>query len=468
MTQANPVSLRRLVREEHGQVLPIMAFMMIAVLAMVGYVLDLGRAMYSYRQLQASCDAAALAGAESLPDSGATSVATQYSATAGSLNARSSLTGVSMVSGYPKVVCLNTLKAQGMACTAPGNGNAVVVKQVITLPLYFMRLVGISTLNVGASATAAMRGSAPSPYNVAIIIDTTGSMNSYDSDSYCSNTRISCALSGLQVLLQNLSPCGAGQTTCGTVTNGNVANAVDRVSLYTFPGLASAAQAQYDYNCGNQAPSIAPYTDPIRPQYQVINYSSDYRTSTSSSALNSASNLAKSSGGLTNCPGMKAVGGYGTYYAGIIYAAQADLVAQANANPGTKNVLILLSDGDSNANSSGLPNASKTSGTYPSLKNQCQQAIAAAAAATNAGTRVYSIAYGATSSGCSTDTPSISPCSTMEQIASTPQNFFSDYSAQGGASSCVSASQPTTGLTAIFTQIAGSLTVARLIPDDTP
>ncbi len=468
MKLAVTATLRRFIREEHGQVLPIMAFMMIALLAMVGYALDLGRALYTYRQLQASCDAAALAGAESLPGSGATSVAAQFGSTSGSLNARSSLAGVSMVSGYPKVVCLNTLKAQGMACVAPTYGNAVVVKQVLTLPLYFMRLVGISTLNVGASATASMRGSAPSPYNVAIIVDTTGSMNNYDSDSNCANTRISCALSGVQVLLQNLSPCGASQTNCGAATNGNVANAVDRVSLYTFPGLASAAQAQYDYNCGNQTPSISPYNDPIRPQYQVINFSSDYRTSSSATSLNTLSNLAKSSGGLTNCPGLKAVGGYGTYYAGIIYAAQADLAAQSSANPGTKNVLILLSDGDANANSHGMPNASPSTGVYPSLKNQCQQAVVAAAAATAAGTQVYSVAYGATSSGCSTDSPSISPCSAMEQIASSPQNFFSDYSAQGGASTCVSSAQPTTGLSSIFTQIAGSLTVSRLIPDNTP
>jgi hypothetical protein len=54
----------------------------------------------------------------------------------------------------------------------------------------------------------------------------------------------------------------------------------------------------------------------------------------------------------------------------------------------------------------------------------------------------------------------------MQQIASSPAYFFTDYtsSTSGG---CVSASQPTTNLNQIFTEIAGDLTVARLIPDST-
>ena len=468
MNPVQPTPARRFLRNESGQVLPFMAVLMLALLVMAGYVLDYGRALYTYRQLQASCDAAALAGAQSLPLTSALLVAKQYSSLAGNLNARQTLTNVSMVSGYPKIVCLNTLKAEGQACVAPGYGNAIVVKQQMTVPLYFMSLVGIKTMNVAASATAAMRGASPSPYNVAIIIDTTASMNSFDSDSNCSNTRLSCALAGMQVLLQNLSPCGAAIADCGSPTNGNVANAVDRVSLYTFPGLTSAAQAQNDYNCSGVAPQIAPYTDPVLPTYQVVGYSSDYRKANGSTTLNTKSDLSKSSGGVDNCPGMQAKGGYGTYYAGILYAAQADLAAQAQAHPGTKNVMILLSDGDANAPASAMPNASNSSGVYPSSKNQCQQAVTAAAAAAAAGTKVYSVAYGATSAGCSTDTNGLTPCSTMEQIASAPQNFFSDYTAAGGAGSCISAAQPTSNLSVIFTQIAGALTVARLIPDNTP
>ena len=52
------------------------------------------------------------------------------------------------------------------------------------------------------------------------------------------------------------------------------------------------------------------------------------------------------------------------------------------------------------------------------------------------------------------------------EIASAPQNFFSDYTASNNGQ-CISASQPTTNLNQIFTVIAGDLTVARLIPNGT-
>ena len=92
----------------------------------------------------------------------------------------------------------------------------------------------------------------------------------------------------------------------------------------------------------------------------------------------------------------------------------------------------------------------------------------AAQAAVKAGTRVVTVAYGAESSGCTYDTsPAITPCQTMEDMASDSQDFYSDYTAAGGDSSCVSASQPTTSMNQIFTDIATSLSVPRLIPNNT-
>jgi len=55
----------------------------------------------------------------------------------------------------------------------------------------------------------------------------------------------------------------------------------------------------------------------------------------------------------------------------------------------------------------------------------------------------------------------------MQQIASSPGYFFSDYTATGGSSSCISAAQPVTSLSQIFQVIAGDFTVARLIPNNT-
>jgi hypothetical protein len=203
--------------------------------------------------------------------------------------------------------------------------------------------------------------------------------------------------------------------------------------------------------------------------------------------LNSTSNLVKAAGGVSSCGGMSPSnydGVYGTYYAGVLYAAQSSLVAQQAANPGTQNVMILLSDGDATAGetSNGSPSCCNGSyqvfatgatnlGVYPSWVGECGQAIVAAKAAALAGTHVYAVAYGSEPTGCLTDQnagtyPNVSPCDTMADIASAPQYFYSDYKQSGSSSTCY-ASQPVTSLSAIFASIGGDLTTARLIPDST-
>ena len=149
--------------------------------------------------------------------------------------------------------------------------------------------------------------------------------------------------------------------------------------------------------------------------------------------------------------------------------ATAYLVAEQALFPGSKNVLIILSDGDSNSTcsqSSGgvctsgpMTGASTTvaTGAYPpaSTLQQCHQAIAAAQSAWNAGITVYAVNFGAEASGCTTDTsPTISPCQTMVQMATAPgatstTTYFSD-DPTGGSSSCASSARPTTSLNQIF------------------
>ncbi len=289
-------------------------------------------------------------------------------------------------------------------------------------------------------------------------------MNDTDSDSQCNSTRIACALSGFQTLLKSLSPCAGGLSSCGssspeeTATVGtNVANPVDEVGLMVFPGLSSTSQVPDDYTCPTTNPSTTTYNN--SPVYQIIAFSSDYRTS-DTSALNTSSDTVVAAGA-GGCSGLAAPGGRGTFYAGVIDQAQAALVANSRAN--TQNVMILLSDGDSNASKTQMAG---TATSYP-YTQECHQAITEAQKATAAGTTVYAVAYGAEASGCTTDTnPTITPCETMEQIASSSSTFFSDYTATGGTSSCISASRPTSDLNEIFTEIASDLTVARLIPNN--
>jgi Flp pilus assembly protein TadG len=471
---------RRLLKDERGQMLPMMALLLVGMIGTAAMSIDLGRAFVSYRALQASTNAAALAGAQSLPNSTVATAASTYSAVKGDLNANANLSQVTMVSGYPKLLCLTTLSNMGMSCVAPANANAVQVKQQTTVPMLFAPIFGKTSLTLTATSTAAMRGSGLTPYNVAIIVDTTASMGDTDNDSQCKTTRLACSLAGVQTFLHQLAPCLSDETTCGAATNGVVANPVDQVSLFTFPNVTTAT-VQDDYACTGTNPTVEKYTFPTpgatsysamgspATTYQIVKFASDYRTSDTASTLNSASDVVMAVGGKSACPSMSDPGGAGTYYAGAIYAAQAALVAEQTAYPKSQNVMILISDGDAGTTSADLPGASTTSGVYPSTVNQCHQAITAAQAAATAGTKVYAVAYGAESSGCSSDSPAITPCQTMQDIASTPQYFFSDYGQSGSGvdTTCISAAQPTSNLNQIFTDIAGDLTVARLIPNGT-
>jgi Flp pilus assembly protein TadG len=519
MSLPRPSPVRAFLEDESGQTLPVMVVILVVLLGMCALVVDIGRGVVASRKLQAATDAAALAGAQFLPATSATSTASTYSALAGSYNNSTMLHSVTMVTGYPKLECLTTLQNQGIPCIAPANANAVEVQQQATLPMYFAALFGRPTMTLTATSTAAMRGGAITPYNVAVIIDATLSQDSTDDNCGAGVTEMTCALSGVQAMLQTLSPCQASQTTC-TISNGVATNSVDRVALFTFPNV-SVGTASIDSNCttpipsptfqngyynsllyGNYSmmpsaawsgvPSALPYSFPTvgassynptgssTATYQLTPFVSDYRTSDTATSLNGASALVKAVGGVANCGGMLPPnydGNYGTFYAGVIYAAQAALAAEQAANPGSQNVMILLSDGDATApqilNSIYvMPSPADNSGKYPSYVGECGQAVKAAQYATNQGTRVYSIGYGSEPTGCASDQnsgsyPNITPCTTMLDIASSPQLFYSDYLQSGSGSNCIAPDQPDTNLSQIFADIANDLTFDRLIPNTT-
>ena len=458
-----------------GQALIFVTLWLPVLFGVSALVVDMGFIYYYQNELNASTQAAALAGAAAMSQTGATAASTttvvqSFSGTSGNKNYYGNLPNVTMISGYPKFKCLSTLTTlYGIQCYGPSGSNAIQVAQQVQMPLFFFRLFGGQTATLTAVATAAMKGAQPAPYNVAIIIDSTHSMNDTDSDSNCSSSRISCALAGARILLQGLSPCYSTESSCGAATNGNVSNSVDRVTLLTFPPVSSTT-AKNDYNCGSSTPTIAKYATPFPASstYQIVDFSSDYRTSDANTNLSSSSNIVAAVGGKSGCTGVQAIGGVGTYYAQAITAAQSYLVTEQGKFPDSQNVMIILGDGDISSSSTDMPGASTTSGTYMSSVQECHQAVTAAKAATTAGTKVYSVAYGAEASGCSTDTsPTITPCQTMQQMASAPGYFFSDYTATGSSSACISASEPITGLNQIFTTILTDLKDVKLIPNNT-
>jgi Flp pilus assembly protein TadG len=135
--------------EERGQALVLLVLTLTVLLGFAALTIDIGRAYYSKRSLQASADAAALAGAQGLPNSTtAQSLANQYSGSAGSKNARSNLQNVDTT---VSVKCLYS----GSSCSSP---NAITVSQHAQVGSLFAKVLGINVFDVGAKATACSLG----------------------------------------------------------------------------------------------------------------------------------------------------------------------------------------------------------------------------------------------------------------------------------------------------------------------
>jgi len=531
----NKPTLRQALRDQRGQVMPWVALMMISFLGMGAFVLDVGHAYICYHQLQSATDAAALAGAKQVYYSTALSTATNYSGstgTAGAPNSYSSLQNVTIVSS--KTECLQTIVTMGILCEGPLTANAVQVVQSATIPTFFAQVFGIKQLKLYATATAA-KGK-PVPLNVALLIDTTLSMD--DEDSSCGATQLACAMSGAQTLLAGLAPTldPVSVFTFPNVDPGTVSNDTGcsppqslNPSFYSNPTAGLATAEPYSFPT---IPSIAStgYTNVSNSTYQITSFSSGYRNSNASKNPNPNDPVVQAVGqpaangnpAVSSClaPPNQA-GEFGTYLAGVIYAAQAALAQEKSAevsalpvnSPTPINIMIILSDGNTNASpyygfsnqffASGV--TLNTNGVYPSGVGDCGQEVQAASVAKGDGTQIFSIAYGSPSTGsfvwnpndtsdsvnnagCPTDQnsffsafhlganvsayPNISPCQAMKDMA-TPdtaaiQYFYSDSVVSGSDSGCYSAVPASPGtLKDIFASIVGSLSKARLIPNNT-
>ncbi len=517
-------------KDQRGQIIPWLGFMMLGFFGFTGLVIDVGRAYVAHSQLQISTNAAALAASgivwDSDSTSGASTLATQYSGSAGDLNAAPSL---GTVTTTVNTTCVALLLGSGQSCsTSPA--NAVQVTETATIRTFFMPILfGPKTITVTAVGMASLLGQAQ-PWNVAVILDATGSMGTDDSD--CGGiTEFQCALNGVETMLENVNPCAPGYTSCAS------SNAYFHVSLFTFPGI-STSTVDDEYSCSG-TPAFMAFTLPLTTStsytpleytvssgshknqtwtatYQVTSFSSDYYNPSSSNKLSSTSDTVKALNGCmqyiksagTGVGDISGSQGGVTYYASVMYAAQAALDAEYAALspsiPGLRNAMILLSDGQANAFTynkaqpagmfpSDIPSTLTSgfsgystlggngTGIYPDWHDECQQAITAAQTITAAGTRVYAVAYGSESSGCTgssgTDSTlvatgnnqaftlsTLTPCITMENIASSLNYFYSDWTQSGSGSTCQDNSHSVEKMNDIFQAIAGTFTTPRLLP----
>ncbi len=546
--------LYRITKNEEGQILPWMVFMMVLFVGFAGLTLDLGHAFVCYRELQASTDAAALAGAQNMGTSGATltsvtNAVNNYSSLptsksfAGGLNANPNLSNAVMTLNFS---CSTILTNKGIACislpglSSPASANSLQVIQTAAVPTFFIKALTVfgvkaaGSINLSTVATASMLGAKSAEYNIAMIIDTTPSMGAQDNDAECTGaktsnghiTQISCAMYAAQQMLAGLTPCSGSASSCTASTG------FDTVALFTFPNM-TIGTASNDTNGNCNLPTINPYTaftpasitdvqnsgytdyTPVTVTtghgnhqtktttdmtYQITTGSTG-STSSSTTTLdqlgfldnyltgnqpgpnatvngNSPLGVAVGAG---NCAGLQIPNDtLATYYAAAIYQAGAALAAASLANPGSKNAIILLTDGDANnatfqnTNVPVINQFSTSSGIYPSTIDNCAQGVAAAKwVSIHDNTAVYTVAFGSPSYGCETDTSGITPCQAMQHMAysaggiATPANFYSDASSSVNKGACISTvnNNKNLSLSGIFNAIRTQFTKARLIPN---
>jgi Flp pilus assembly protein TadG len=492
--------------QEHGQVLPLTALMLAVLIGFAGLVVDVGRAYVAQRQLQTAVDAAALVAAQNLPKAGvAQSEAVSYS---GLNNNPNCAIGKNRLTGYgvqacqaPTVTfscsagstCSTDTDPSDMQCGPTTQGcNVVTVKEQATVTTTFAHLF-LPSFNLSASSTAAVGPGKATSFDVALVIDSTSSMNSSCGEPVTDPTtgaviipqrdskRLDCAKQGIRTLLSGLWPCDKVNQSCVSQ------QPVDEVSLLTFPALTdpnatthdstgTLTNLQLETQCEGQYNNAPPWykpansgfpgwylkdsdtTDSGPAGYVITPLSNDYKTSAASGLV--ASSPLVSAVSWSSCPGGDPNSGNGypnnefyglnapdcqsscTSYADAITAAQTELAADQNR--GAQPVIILLSDGDAN-----------TGGANP-----CTAGVTAAKAAADAGTLVYSVMYGqnSTTAGCNGDRQYGSAYRAMQAIASTPGYFFCDpqppgANCQGGAT-----------LNEIFQHILSGFGRPRLIP----
>jgi Putative Flp pilus-assembly TadE/G-like len=380
-------------REERGQAFALMVVALVALLGTSALVMDVGFAWYAKRQVQASADAAALAGAQQLPDvTSATNTANQYA----SLNTPDNLSNVSV-----NVTTRCSVTATANNWCGPGTSyaaNTIAVTETANSPTWFAKIFGINNFGVKGVATACQPCSS-SPVDIMLVIDRTGSMCQPTGPSgEC--TDLDNAKDGVQTLLGIMDP---NIDTVGLVAfppyNNNVTNAVCDNNSVSNPVVIN----------GTTVNSPGSY-DQQNLVYLDDTLKSDFKTSATATMLNPASNLVKhmtdDSGSTHNC--IQSFGS--TSYDEALKAGQAELVK--DGRPGVPKVIVFMTDGEANQGSywAGDP----THGLEPDLDNPktnfnmasggastinpgdaqpCHAAINVATAIKAAGTTVYSIGY---------------------------------------------------------------------------
>jgi Flp pilus assembly protein TadG len=471
---------RRLVSDESGQVLLLTGVLMAIFLVVVALVVDIGHTRLVQRQLQAGVDAAALAGAQELPDGTvAQATAVEYSPTPGRKNAVNTVnnaTTSALVRCIPSIPGCNTRYA---------TANAITVTSTSTVPTFFAKIIGISSLTVTAKATACFPCSVR-PLDIMLILDRTGSMCAGGpSDAPNANPQrcrdLDAAREGMSTFLSLMDP------------------KLDRVGLAVTPpvvgppagggdsgsGMACDKPDQNDFYFGfdTWAPwwdtSSGSYRGQDRGFYVVSSLSDDDVDNNPSDDYvikdaNGDWDLNNSSDIVSKLACTKAAGS--TSYAIAIDEARHELQAHGRAD--VQDVIVFFTDGGANT---AHDNGTHWSGNSPYFNQPCAAGVHAASLAKGDAdtqgrhTAIYTIGYDLenqtsaqqrcqrpssdghqNTSGSAQPEVGITPQQALQAMASVPENFY--YTADSNA------------LQLLFARVAGDVltNAARLVDNDLP
>jgi Flp pilus assembly protein TadG len=363
------------ISEEHGQAVVFVLLMLVAVIAVVGFVIDVGHAYQAQRSLQGAADAAALAGAQQLPDPVlAQQTAQQFGST---------------TTGKNHITDVNVTEQVQTSCNAtiPGCSpvNMVSVNEDATVPTFFSKIVGVNSFNLHVHAAACSPCGA-NAVDIMLVLDRTGSMCQDGSgrDQHPSCPDMNNAKDGLRTFLSYFDPSMA------------------HVGFAVLPPAADPSR-----------PCDAPGTY-TSTAYELVPLSSDYKNA--NGTLNTHSSLVST----INC--VQSNGS--TAYANAIEAAQAEL--NQHGRPHVPKVIVFASDGAANVGPGNYPS------TSPYRTQPCHQGVTSANVAKASGTIVYSIGYALddATGGCvnsvsgKAESPAITVYQALGGIASSPSQFL--------------------------------------------
>lgn len=368
----------------------IFALLVPVLFAALALALDFGKLAYERQDLSNALDAAALAGAGSLPNdpTSAQSAAVAY-AKSNDPQANPAITfrclvastgpAKTVASGQVPNVCdpgtTSGAKCDEKVCSipcAPGAGrtcNTIIVTAAKDVPFAFAPVIGVTTGNTGSLASTACKGSCgaqiPNPMDIVMVADRTGSMSTDDRNAM---------VAGIKGTLQTMTR-EQQYVALGTIGRSK-----------TSPGSCITT------------PSTSRTDGPWIPVPFSNNYTNNPATPGGIPPLNTSSSLVS---GL-NCLGSS---GTGTYLAAPLKSAARYVLGKSTNNLGTlpvrstpaKKAIILETDGEPNEeNVSGGSTDLNTSSELGSTNGTtaCNNLKSVATNAKNEGLLIITVAFG--------------------------------------------------------------------------